>query len=103
MSEPTQSENPKLFVELSEQEQETIAGGFDLSDLFGFFFFDQSDIDTSATNAVSFSRGDGNISSLSNTNYRSRRTTLAFGIPMSRSGRRGLSFMKRLLRSMASE
>lgn len=110
MSQPNESES-KLLVELSEQEQETVVGGFDLGDLFGFFFFDQTEIDTSASHAVSFSQKNSNFSSSSNTDYKLRRTTLAFGSPRSGSSsrssssmsRRGFSSITKILRRLFSE
>ncbi|OKH21207.1 hypothetical protein NIES593_16460 [Hydrococcus rivularis NIES-593] len=102
MSKPIKLENSELLVELSEQEQETVVGGFDLGNLFGFFFFDQTEIDTSASHAVSFPLKTSHVSSLSNTNYSLRRTSLVFGIPMSRSNRRSFSSFNRLLRRIFS-
>lgn len=110
MSQPDESES-KLFVELSEQEQEMVVGGFDLGDLFGFFFFDQTEIDTSASHSLSFSRKNSDFSSSSNSDYKLRRTTIAFGMPrLGSSSRgsssvsgRGFSSIRRILRRLFSE
>lgn len=72
-----------LLVEVSETEQERITAGYGLGGL-DFFYFDQINIETSASNETSFSGTDGEGgqvtgTSSSNTAYRLSRTTLAFG------------------------
>lgn len=79
MSDPINSTNPELLVELSEQEQETVAGGCALAG-FSYFFFQQTDIDTFAENEAEVSDSNGfRGSSLARTGYRFSQTTLAFG------------------------
>jgi hypothetical protein len=84
MSNPHEEKKDRL-LELSEQEQEAVVGGFGLADFFGSFFFQKTDIDTFADAQDNFTDG----SSISRrTGYRLSRITLAFTVPFGRSGRR---------------
>lgn len=72
-----------LFAEVSETDQEKIAGGSGLGGL-DFFYFDQINVETYASNDTSLSSigNDGRQmtgTSNSNSAYRLSRTTLAFG------------------------
>jgi hypothetical protein len=72
-----------LFMEVSETEQEQISGGCGFGG-WNFFYFDQTDIESYASNDSNMS-GSGGIggqitgSSRSSSAYRLSRTTLAFG------------------------
>lgn len=74
---------PNYLVEVPDSEQEQITGGCGFGG-WHFFYFDQTDIETSASNDSGFS-GSGGIggqitgSSRSSSAYRLSRTTLAFG------------------------
>jgi len=72
-----------LFTEVSEIEQEQLAGGCGFGG-WHFFYFDQTSIESSASNNTDFSGmgGNGNpiaVSTTSDSAYRLSRTTLAFG------------------------
>ena len=68
------------LMELSEAEQESLAGGNSLAAGFDAVFFQQTEINTFAEDQTNISNTDGNlsISSLSRTGYSFRQTTLAF-------------------------
>lgn len=89
MSDDIKSKNPELLVELPEQEQESVVGGFGFEDFFGSFFFQQTDIASSAEKQTNIFRNDGTSgSTLARTGYRSSQTTLAFNsFPFSRKSR----------------
>ena len=80
MSNLFQLKNSDLFIELSEQEQEVIAGGFGLSSLLGFedLFFDHTEIHSSAGTTSTITDLAGNTTSYSsNSDYTLERTTFA--------------------------
>ena len=80
MSDIFQLKNSNLFIELSEQEQEIVAGGFGLSSLLGFeqLFFDHTEIHSSAGTTTTVTDLAGNTTSYSaNTDYTLKRTTFA--------------------------
>jgi len=85
MSDPIESKNPEFLVELSEPEQESVAGGFALEDMFESFFFQQTDIDTFAE--AQFNDSQTGRSSLQRTGYRLSQITLAFTSPRFGGGR----------------
>jgi hypothetical protein len=76
MSQTTELKS-NLLVELSDKEQETVAGGIGLQDLFGSVIFQQTDTDTFAEATTTLSDGS---SATRRTGYRSSQTT--FGIPL---------------------
>lgn len=72
-----------LFTEVSETEQEQIAGGCGFGG-WHFLYFDQTNIETFADNDTEFSGTGGNggpiaVATSSRSAYRLSRTTLAFG------------------------
>jgi hypothetical protein len=77
MSQMTKFKDTDLLVELSDREQETVAGGAGLQDLFGSIFFQQTDIDTSAEATTTFNDG---TSATRRTGYKLSQTT--FSIPL---------------------
>jgi len=77
MSQMTKFKDTDLLVELSDREQETVAGGANLQDLFGSIFFQQTDIDTSAEATTTFNDG---TSATRRTGYKLSQTT--FSIPL---------------------
>ncbi len=80
MSDIFQLKNSNLFIELSEQEQEIVAGGFGLSSLLGFedLFFDYTKIHSSAGTKTTVTDLGGNTTSYSsNSDYTLERTTFA--------------------------
>jgi len=92
MSNLNHSKNNKFLTELSEQEQEATAGGCAFAGL-DFFFFQQTDIETTAENQTSISGMNGfSGSSLGRTGYRFSQTTLAFGSLFG--GRRNRSYIR---------
>lgn len=66
-----------LLVELSDKEQETVAGGAGLQDIFGSIIFKQTDVDTFAEATTTLSDGS---SDTRRTGYKSSETT--FSIPI---------------------
>ncbi|MBD2309263.1 hypothetical protein H6G17_27780 [Chroococcidiopsis sp. FACHB-1243] len=72
MSQMTEIKDTALFVELSDREQESVAGGAGLQDLFGPIVFQQTDIDTSAEATTNFNDGS---SSTRRTGYKMSQTT----------------------------
>lgn len=97
---------PELLTELSDQEQENVNGGFNLGKL-GFFFFQQTDIESMAERQTQVSGGNGvSGASASRAGYRFSQTTLAFGsfmFGMGRSGSRGYSRLNRFLLNLFGE
>ena len=80
MSDLFQLKNSDLLMELSEQEQENIAGGFGLSSLLGFeqLFFEHTKIHSSAGTETTVTDLAGNTTSYSaNSNYTLERTAFA--------------------------
>ncbi len=78
MSDPIELKNREFLVELSEQEQESVAGGFAM-DMFDSFFFQQTDISTFAE--AEFNDSQTGRSGLQRTGYRLSQITLAFTSP----------------------
>jgi hypothetical protein len=78
MSQMTEFKDSNLLVELSDQEQETVAGGASLRDLFGSIFFQQTDIDTSAEAITTFDGG--SASAIRRTGYKMSQTTISIPI-----------------------
>lgn len=76
MSDEIKVEDAELLKELSEPEQEAVAGGFGLGDIFSSFFFQKTDIDTSAEADTHIAPL--GISSSRRTGYSSSQVTLAF-------------------------
>jgi len=105
MSQMTEFKDSNLLVELSEREQETVAGGASLQDLFGSIFFQQTDIDTSAEATTTFNDG---TSATRRTGYKMSQTTFSlpilslFGGGGRRSSRRSRMNMFSLLFSLFS-
>lgn len=82
MSGSIKTNDSELLVKLSEQQQETIAGGYGLAGIdVDYFFFQQTDVrshaDTSTKFDVAKARAKG--SSSGRTGYEFSQTTLAFG------------------------
>lgn len=79
MSDHTEPEDSEFLTELSDQEQETVTGGFDLGG-FNFFFFQTTDITSFAERQSNASGNGGNVSGSTSANagYRFSQTTLAF-------------------------
>lgn len=71
MSKQIKLENSKLFIELSEQEQEGVSGGFS-------FFLQQTDISTFANNKSTLSENFNSVSSGQETGYKLSQFTFAF-------------------------
>jgi hypothetical protein len=78
MSQITKFKDSEFFVELSDKEQETVAGGAGLADLFGSIFIQHTDIDTSAE-AITTLDG-GNASAIRRTGYKMSQTTISIPI-----------------------
>ena len=74
------SNHTEGLMELSEAEQESLAGGNSLAAGFDAVFFQQTEINTFAEDQTDISTADGNLSasSLTRTGYSFRQTTLAF-------------------------
>lgn len=74
------SNHAEVLMELSETEQESLAGGNSLAAGFDAVFFQQTEINTFAESQADISNNDGDLSasSLSRTGYSFRQTTLAF-------------------------
>lgn len=88
MSDDIEPKDFELLVELSEQEQETVAGGCAMGG-FAAFFFQQTDIETFAEDHTSFSGRALKGSSSSRTGYKFSQTTFGFSFfPFNRRGRR---------------
>jgi hypothetical protein len=81
MSNKIESKNSAWLMELSEQEQQAVAGGF-ARGMFSDFFFQQTDIRSFAENRINFLGEDANSSgsSSSKTGYMFSQTTLAFSL-----------------------
>lgn len=93
MSDDIKPKDSELLVELSEQEQEIVAGGCAMGGLASFFF-QQTDIETFAEDHTSFSGRDIKGSSSSRTGYKLSQTTFGFIFPFNRRGRqRGRGMM----------
>jgi len=75
MSDQIKIKQPELLKDLSEPEQEVVAGGFGWEDIFSSFFFQKTDIDTFAEADTQIAPG---ISVSRRTGYRSSQITLAF-------------------------
>lgn len=76
-SEIQQIEALNCFTELSEIEQESLAGGYDLSSGFDFLIFQDTAIDTFGESQTSISNNDGlNAVNTTRTGYSFRQTTL---------------------------
>jgi hypothetical protein len=84
MSDQIKIKQPELLKDLSEPEQEAVAGGFGWEDIFSSFFFQKTDIDTFAEADTQIAPG---ISVSRRTGYRSSQVTLAF-TSLGSSGRR---------------
>ena len=80
LSKINSSNHSEVLMELSEAEQESLAGGNDLATGFDAVLFQQTEINTFAEGQINISNNDGNLaaSSLSRTGYSFRQTTLAF-------------------------
>jgi len=79
MSDNLKSKDSEFLTQLSDKEQENVTGGFDIGNL-GFFFFQQTDIESFADRQTDISAGKGvSGSSSSRAGYRFSQTTLAFG------------------------
>lgn len=107
MSDNIESKNPEFLSDLSDQEQENVTGGFNIGKL-GFFFFQQTDIESLAERQTSISAGNGvSGASASRAGYRFSQTTLAFGSfmfgGMGRLGSRGYSRLNRYLLNLFGE
>ncbi len=76
MSDQIKLKDTELLQELSEPEQEAVAGGFGLEDIFSSFFFQKTDIDTSAEDNTHIAPM--GISNSRRTRYRLSQVTLAF-------------------------
>ncbi|MDJ0702985.1 MAG: hypothetical protein QNJ46_06860 [Leptolyngbyaceae cyanobacterium MO_188.B28] len=74
------SNHVEALMELSETEQESLAGGNSLTAGFDAVIFQQTEINTFAEDQTNISNADGNLSasSLTRTGYSFRQTTLAF-------------------------
>jgi hypothetical protein len=83
----------QFLAELSEQEQEAIAGGFGLEDFFGSFFFQKTDIDTFAEDRTNISN---DVSISRRTGYKLSQITLAFTMPLFGGGRGSRSRRSRM-------
>jgi hypothetical protein len=86
MSDQVKGKDAELLQELSEPEQEAVAGGFGLEDLFSSFFFQKTDIDTSAEDNTHIAPV--GISNSRRTRYRLSQVTIAFTTPYSSFARR---------------
>lgn len=86
MSDDIEPKDSELLMELSEQEQETVAGGCAMGGLA--FFFQQTDIETFAEDHTSFSGRNISGSSSSRTGYKFSQTTFGFIFPFNSRGRR---------------
>jgi hypothetical protein len=73
MSDHIEPQDYELFTELSEQEQETVTGGYDI-------FIQKKDIANFATNEVDASDGIRNISSRQQTGYMLSQITIGFNL-----------------------
>ena len=108
MSDDINKKDSEFLTELSNQEQETVAGGFNLGK-FGYFFFQQTDIESIADHQSNISGNNGGLSgsSSSKAGYRFSQTTLAFGSLMfgmgSRPRSRGYNWMSRFFSSLFGE
>lgn len=107
MSDDITKKDSEFLTELSNQEQETVAGGFNLGK-FGYFFFQQTDIESIADHQSNISGNNGGLSgsSSSKAGYRFSQTTLAFGslmFGMGRSRSRGYNWMSRFFSSLFGE
>ncbi len=101
MSDLFQSKNSELLMELSEQEQETVAGGFGLLGLLGVeeLFVDHIKIHSSAGTETTVTDLAGNTSSYSsNSNYTLERTTFAVRRSFNFNGLMRLFFPKSYIR-----
>lgn len=85
MSTYKELENSQLLIQLSEQEQEAMAGGLALQG-FDYFFFQQTDIRSFADNQLNVS--DAGLSSSQQTGYSFSQTTIAIGSPVFSQGGR---------------
>jgi hypothetical protein len=76
MSDQIKLKDTELLQELSEPEQEAVAGGFGLGDIFSSFFFQKTDIETYAEADTHIAPA--GISASRRTGYRLSQVTLAF-------------------------
>lgn len=107
MADDINKKDSQFLTELSNQEQETVAGGFNLGKL-GYFFFQQTDIESIADHQTNISGGNNGVSgsSSSKAGYRFSQTTLASGSLMFGMGRtrsRGYNWMSRFFSSLFGE
>jgi hypothetical protein len=99
MSDSREDDRSQFLEDLSAQEQETIAGGFGLEDLFGSFFFQKTDIDTFADARTNISN---DLSVSRRTGYKLSQITLAFTIPFFGGGGRSSRSRKARMRNIFS-
>jgi hypothetical protein len=100
MSNHIEPNNSELFLELSEQEQETVSGGYDV-------FLQKTDIATFANHEANYSDGVNSTSSKSQTGYTLSQFTIGFNLDslfggtnsVRRSGLSRLTLLYRLLLS----
>lgn len=106
MSDDINKKDSEFLTELSNQEQETVAGGFNLGK-FGYFFFQQTDIESIADHQSNISANNGvSGSSSSKAGYKFSQTTLAFGsfmFGMGRTRSHGYNWMSRFFSSLFGE
>ncbi|BAZ50657.1 hypothetical protein NIES4103_32740 [Nostoc sp. NIES-4103] len=87
MSSHIKPEIDELFLDVSEQQQETISGGrsrYSGLNLYNLYF-QKTDIETFANSAINVSGSNGSISSLQQTGYRFSQIT--FGLSLGGRGR----------------
>jgi hypothetical protein len=78
MHDHIKSNETKLFIQLSEQEQETVSGGCSNNLPFGMFLYQQRDILSYANSETKFSTNDGQFSHNQTSLYSLSETTFLF-------------------------
>jgi hypothetical protein len=91
MSDDIKSQNPVLFINLSEQEQEVVAGGISPSSLLYDVLIKRTDITSIASNEYTISDGTRSFSSKSTTLYNLSEVTFGFNFSQLLQGFKGSS------------